>query len=133
MARPRGCGPMLVATAAAIALLLLGACIGFQPANGAYFTFTNRTPVPVRLILEDAQREVERDGRMVRMTRLYDRGVIQPGKSQYFQWPFVADRGRWSIVSAGDTTRSPWVEPWVPMQWWVEILDRTFQVRTEAR
>lgn len=133
MARPRGCGPVLAGAAAVVALLLLGACVSLQPSNGGYFTVTNRTAAPVQLLLEDEERQVERDGLWVRVTRVYPRGTIAPGKSQYFQWPFAADRGRWSVVAGADTTRSPWVLPWKKMQWWVEILAHGFQVRSEDR
>lgn len=116
-----------------IAILALIGCVSWEPANGAWYTFTNRTRVPVTLLVEDAQRDVVRDGTSVRVSRIWNRGVILPGKSQFFQWPWQAGRGRWSVVVGPDTTFSPWVNVWEPMQTWVEILSNTFSVRTEAR
>lgn len=116
-----------------ISLILLAGCVSWEPSNGAMYTFTNRTRVSVELLLEDAPRDVVRDGVSVRVTRLYPRGAIAPGKSHFLQWPFAAERGRWSVVVNGDTTRSPWVDVWKPRQTWVEILESGFSVRTEAR
>ena len=119
-----------------VALLGLASCTGMGvglPSNKAFFHVKNVTSQPIRLLLEDTPRNVTRDGVPVRVTRVYDRGVIAPGKSQFFQWPFAAETGRVSTVVGSDTTRSPWVRPWTKKTWIWNIQTETFLVTTEDR
>jgi len=117
----------------AAALLLLTSCTGMGvglPSNRAFFHVRNETAAPLRLLLEDTPRNLEREGLPVRVTRVYDRGILAPGNSQFFQWPFAAETGRISTVVGSDTTRSPWVRPWTHREWrWVITLG-AFSVTT---
>lgn len=132
MSRPRGCGSALALVAGAIALIV-PSCVSWQPSNGGYFAIANRTGAPFTLILEDGPRQVERDGVFVRVNRIYPRGVLKPGATQFFQWPFADGRGRISIIAGADTTRSSWIEPWSKMQWWWDVTPDGFTVRWEDR
>lgn len=119
-----------------IALLALTACTGMGvglPSNKAFFHVTNSTGQTVRLLLEDTPRDVVREGMSVRVTRVYDRGVIEAGKTQFFQWPFAAETGRISVVVGSDTTRSPWVLPWEKRTWRWTIHPDVFSVTSEDR
>jgi len=116
--------------------IALAACTGMGvglPSNMAFFKIQNNTDQPLRLLVEDGPRDVERDGRWVKVTRVWDRGELKPGQKQFFQWPFAADLGRVSAVVQGDTTRSPWVKPWSKKMWHWNIQTNTFVVRTEDR
>ena len=117
-----------------LALLALTACTGMGvglPSNKAFFHVRNSSGQPVRLLLEDSPRNVTRDGVPVRVTRIYDRGVIAAGATQFFQWPFAAETGRVSAVVGTDTTRSPWVLPWTKKTWRWDIQSDVFVVTTE--
>lgn len=133
MSRRGGSGCFTGALAFASIALLVTSCVSWQPSNGGYFTITNRTSAPIALLLEDGPRDVERDGVFVRVSRVYPRGELAPGKSQFFQWPFADGRGRISIVAGADTTHSSWIRPWEKMQWWLDVHAGGFYLRWEDR
>jgi hypothetical protein len=115
-------------------LLVTTSCTGMGvglPSNKAFFHVRNSSGKPVRLLLEDSPRNVTRDGIPVRVTRVYDRGIIRAGEAQFFQWPFAAETGRVSAVVGSDTTRSPWVLPWTKKTWRWDIQSDVFVVTTE--
>lgn len=118
-----------------VALLLLAVvgCLQFQPSNGAYFTVRNQTTDTIHLLLEDAPRDVERNGDMLRVVRVYDRGCIVPGKTQFFQWVWAANTGRFVIIANGDTTRSPMIRPWEKLEWWIDVTPQGFTMTTKDR
>lgn len=122
--------------ASLLLVVLLAGCTGMGvglPSNAAFFHVTNQSGRTVQLLLEDTPRNVVRDGVPVRVTRVYDRGVIAQGSSQFFQWPFAAETGRISVVVGTDTTRSPWVLPWEKRTWRWTIHSDVFAVTTEER
>lgn len=114
-------------------LLLLAGCVSWQPSNGAMVTVTNRTADTIQLLLEDAPRDVERDGAVVRVVRVYPRGKIAPDKRQFFQWPFSASTGRLVTIQRGDTTRTPLLRIWDKLSWWVTVTPHGYLVVTEDR
>jgi hypothetical protein len=119
-----------------IPIVALAACTGMGvglPQNMAFFNVRNNTNQPLRLLLEDTPRDVERNGQWVKVTRVWDRGELKPGQKHFFQWPFAAETGRVSAVVEGDTTRSPWVRPWTKKTWHWNIESNTFVVRTEDK
>lgn len=121
---------------ALLLVTVLTACTGMGvglPSNNAFFTVKNNSGVTVRLLLEDTPRNVVRDGMQVRVTRVYDRGVIAAGGQQYFQWPFAAETGRISTVVGSDTTRSPWVRPWSMRSWLWTIQADVFHVTSKEK
>jgi len=118
-----------------LGLLVLAACgagIGL-PSNKAFFDVQNHTGAAFRLILEDTPRSTERDGAPVKVIRVWDRGVLVPGKGQWFQWPFAAETGRIGAVVGVDTSYSPWVRPWTKKVWRWKVLENAFELTTEER
>jgi hypothetical protein len=114
-------------------MLSLAGCLSWQPSNGAYFSFTNRTDSALVLLLEDAPRDVVRDGMTMRVSRLYPKGKLNAHETKFFQWPFAENRGRWHIVRGADTLTAEWVRPWDKMQWWVDLYAQGYTVRWEDR
>lgn len=117
---------------ALVAVAGCGAGVGL-PSNKAYFQITNNSGKPIRLLLEDTPRNLTRDGVPVRVTRVYDRGVLKAGETQFFQWPFAAETGRVSAVVGSDTTRSPWVLPWSKKSWQWDIQSDVFIVKSSEK